>query len=171
MTAAPRLLGILAMLTFSGAVFGVDGEALPRYRFQPGQELAFRSSTLFKSGEGKTASELGSQSDWTAWVLRANSDRSFRLVLREKNVLAQTFQGKKSGQDAETRIVYADVFPDGRVRMNPTIQYQGRPGELFPPLPVDVGQLKAPARPGTRLTQPKAWSRVERSRVVRGTGW
>jgi thiol-disulfide isomerase/thioredoxin len=140
MASAPRLLGILATLTISLAAFGVDGEALPRYRLQPGQELAFRSSTVFKSGEGKTASELSSQSDWTAWVLRANSDGSFRLVLREKNVLTQTFQGKKSGQDAETRIVYADVFPDGRVRMNPTILFQGHSGELFPLLPADARQ-------------------------------
>ncbi len=137
-----RLLGILAPLTASLTAFAGDGASLPRYRFQPGQELVIRSTSAFKYGEGQNAGEHGSESDWTVWVLRANPDDSFRLVLREKNVFAQTFQGKKSAQPAQTRIVYADVFADGRVLMNKTIQYRGHPGALFPKLPRDAAQAK-----------------------------
>lgn len=143
MTTSARLLGILTPLTASLIAFAGEGQTLPRYRFQPGQELEFRSSSVFKYGEGEKAGEHGSQSDWTAWVLRANSDGSFRVVLREKNVFSQTRQGKKNDQPAQTRIVYADIFPDGRVQMNKTIQYRGHPGALFPRLPGDAAQAKA----------------------------
>lgn len=143
MTTATRLLGILASFSAPLAAFAGDGDSLPRYRFKPGQELTIRSSSEFKYGEGQNAGERGSQSDWTVWVLKANKDGSFRLVLREKNTFSQTFQGKKSDQPAQTRIVYADIFPDGRVLMNKTIQYQSHPGALFPQLPRDAAQAKA----------------------------
>jgi peroxiredoxin len=143
MTLTLRLLGILAALTATVTTFAGDGEALPRYQFRPGQEITFRSSSAFKYGEGKTAGEHGSQSDWTVWVLRANSDGSFRLILRDKNVFAQTVQGKKMDQPARTSIVYADVFPDGKILMNKSIQYSGHPEALFPMLPRDAAQAKA----------------------------
>src|SRR5438309_530009 len=79
----------------------------------------------------------------TASVPRANRDGSFHLVLREKNIFSQTSQGKKNDQPAQTRIVYADIFPDGRVLMNKTIQYRSHPGALFPKLPRDAAQTKA----------------------------
>jgi peroxiredoxin len=135
----PTLLGMLVCLTPGVA----DNVPLPRYQFQPGQELTFRSSSVFKFGTGETAGEHGHQSDWTVWVLRANADGSFRLVLREKNVFSQTSQGKKMDQPAQTSIVYADVFPDGRVLMNKTLRYRGHPETLFPTLPRDATQVKA----------------------------
>ncbi len=137
------LLGILASLTTSLTAFAGDGDSLPRYQFRPGQELALRSSSVFKFGEGQNAGEHGYQSDWTVWVLRANKDGSFRLVLREKSIFSQTSQGKKNDQPAQTRIVYADIFPDGRVLMNKTIQYRSHPGTVFPQLPRDAAQARA----------------------------
>ena len=86
---------------------------------------------------------VSSAGDWTAWVVRANKDGSFRLVLREKNVFSNTFNGKKLEQPGRTSVVYADIFPDGRVLMNKTIQYRGHPGSLFPKLPGDATQAKA----------------------------
>src|SRR5947208_2479860 len=50
--------------------------------------------------------------------------------------------GIKRDQPARTRIVYADIFPDGRVLMNQTIQYRSHPGALFPKLPRDAAQAK-----------------------------
>jgi peroxiredoxin len=138
-----QLLGILASLTTSLTAFAGDADSLPRYQFRPGQELAIRSSSVFKYGEGQNAGEHGYQSDWTVWVLRANADGSFRLVLREKSIFSQTSQGKKNDQPAQTRIVYADIFPDGRVLMNKTIQYRSHPGTVFPQLPRDAAQARA----------------------------
>jgi peroxiredoxin len=143
MATATRLLGALAALTAPLTAFAGDGESLPRYRFQPGQEITFHSSSVFKYSEGQKPRERGSKSDWTAWVLRANPDGSFRLVLREKSVTSRTIQGRKSDEPAQTSIVYADVFPDGRVAMNKTIQYHGGPEGLFPQLPRDAAQARA----------------------------
>src|SRR5262249_49378966 len=49
----------------------------------------------------------------------------------------------KHEQPAQTQIVYAGIFPDGRVLMNKTIQYRGHPGALFPQLPREAGQARA----------------------------
>jgi thiol-disulfide isomerase/thioredoxin len=143
MTPSPRRLCILAASVSCLTAFATGPEAIPHYRFRPGQEITFRSSSTFKYGEGKNAGERGSRFDWMVWVLRANKDGSFHLVLREKQVSSQTFQGKKYDQPAQTSIVYADIIPDGRVLMNKTIQYRGHPGALFPQLPRDAGQAKA----------------------------
>jgi peroxiredoxin len=142
MITTTRLLSMLVFFAASITAFAAEDESLPRYRFRPGQELAFRSSSEFKYGEGQNAGEHGSRSDWTAWVLRANADGSFRVVLREKNIFSRAFQGRKSDQPAQTRIVYADIFPDGRVLMNKTIQYRSHLGALFPGLPGDAAQAK-----------------------------
>jgi peroxiredoxin len=133
-----RLLGGLAALALPWTAAARAGDSLPRYQFQPGQELTFRSTSTFKYGEGDNAGEHGTKADWTVWVLRANPDGSFRLVLREKSVFSQTHGKQTNDQPAQTRIVYADVFPDGRVVMNKTIQYRGHPASLFPRLPKDA---------------------------------
>ncbi len=135
------LFGIVATLIASLTAFAADGESLPRYRFQPGQELTFRSSSVFSPLNERQ--RIMQSSDWTAWVLRDNPGGSFRLVLREKNVLSQMVEGKKKERSSETRFTYADVFPDGRILMNKTIQYRGHPGTLFPKLPGDAAQAKA----------------------------
>jgi thiol-disulfide isomerase/thioredoxin len=142
MATMTRRISAPVLLTACLTAFAADSEAPPRYHFQPGQELAFRSSSVFKFGQGQSTGEHGTRSDWTAWVVRANADGSFRLVLREKNVFSQTFQGRKADQPARTHIVYADIFPDGRVLMNKTIQYRGHPGALFPQLPRDADQAR-----------------------------
>jgi peroxiredoxin len=143
MTRGPlHLFFLLATLTTPLTAFSADPK-LPRYRFEPGCELSFRSSLVFHSGKGLNAAQLTARSDWTVWVLRANTDGSFRLVAREKNVMSQTRDGKTYGEPAETHIGYADVFSDGRLLMNKTILYQGNPGTLFPPLPPDAARAKA----------------------------
>jgi peroxiredoxin len=141
MTATKGLLGVFALFTTQFSVFA--GDTLPRYRFEPGQEIAFRFSSLFKYGEGKTAGEHGFRDDWTIWVVRANPDGSFHLIAREQNTFSQTVDGKKMDQPAQTNIVHADIFPDGKVVMNKTIQFRGNPEAVFPLLPPDAAQFKA----------------------------
>jgi peroxiredoxin len=134
------LAGIVSILFAWSAVLAGESASLPRYRFEPGQQLAFRASSVFKFGEGKSAGEHGYETDWNVWVLRANKDGSFHLVLREKDVFSQTSDGKKLGSPAQTRVVYADVFPDGRVLPNKSIQYHGNPAAIFPQLPRDAAE-------------------------------
>ncbi len=143
MTAKTGPLGLFALFMVPLVALAGDGKTPPVYHFQPGQELTFHSSSAFKYGEGQNVGEHGTTSDYTVWVVRKNPDGSYRLVLRDKNVFSQTVQGKKTDQPARTTIVFADVFPDGRVLPNKTIQYQGHPGALFPQLPSDAAQTKA----------------------------
>ncbi len=145
MSAWARLLGYLVVLAVTATAFARADKALPRYRFQPGQEMTFRSTSEFKYGEGDNAGAHGSRSDWTVWVLGANPDGSYRLVLRERNVFSQTFGKNKDKHDqpAQTRVIYADLFPDGRVTMNKTIQYRSHPETLFPRLPANEAEAKA----------------------------
>ena len=142
MLARTLFLGSGALLLFPLLVLAGDS-GVPAYQFKPGQVLTFHSTSQFKYGEGAKAGEHGSTSDYTVWVVRANPDGSYRLIVRDKHVFSQTFNGKKSDQPARNTLVYADVFPDGRVLSNKSIQYQGNPGSLFPPLPHDAAQAKA----------------------------
>jgi thiol-disulfide isomerase/thioredoxin len=146
MKATLRLLAGLAALAATATPGAADGpkeaDGPPRYRFQPGQEIAFRGSSSFRYGEGDNAGSLDHRSDWTVWVLRANSDGSFRLAVRERNAFTQTFGKNKNEQPPRTTLVYADVFPDGRVLPNSTIRYHGHPDALFPVLPENAAAAK-----------------------------
>jgi thiol-disulfide isomerase/thioredoxin len=142
MSTTVRLIVGLAVLAITRPAAAADA-ALPRYQFQPGQELTYRSTSQFNYGEGEQAGTHGTKADWTVWVLRANPDGSFRLVLREKSVFSQGRGKDVHEQPPQTSVVYADVFPDGRVLSNKTIQYRGHPGSLFPRLPKDAAEAKA----------------------------
>jgi thiol-disulfide isomerase/thioredoxin len=139
-----RMLSSLAAVVLAVQTAAAAGpETLPRYKFIPGQELTFTAKSSFKSGEGDKASTRETNNDWTVWVVRANPDGSFRLVIREKMTMIQNYDGKKNENTMPASYVYADVFPDGRVLPNPSIQYRGHPGRLFPPLPPDTAKAKS----------------------------
>lgn len=122
------------------AALAADPPGVPRYKFTPGEEITYRATGTFKYGEGANAGEHGTRVDWTVWVVRPNEDGSFRLVIREEDAFSQTVGGKKLDQPPRTSFVYADVFPDGRVKPNDTIKYQGDPGGIFPRLPKDAAE-------------------------------
>jgi peroxiredoxin len=132
------LVFFAAALTAAGAA--AEAPPVPRYKFEPGQEMTYRSAETFAYGEGKYACEIGSRTDWTVWVARANKDGSFRLVIRHQEVHSQVAGGKKHEQPGSSRLVYADVFPDGRVVSNETFTYRGHPGPIFPRLPKDAAE-------------------------------
>jgi peroxiredoxin len=132
---------LLTAVTAALAVAGLataDPPDVPRYKLVPGQELTYKATSAFKYGEGDRAGEHGTTMDWTVWVVRENPDGSVRVVIRQTDAFHQTVGGKKMDQPARTSLVYADVFPDGRVTPNDTIKYQGDPGAIFPRLPKDA---------------------------------
>jgi peroxiredoxin len=141
MSTSVRLLGCLAALAVTAGARADD--SLPRYRFQPGQEMTFRSNSEFKYGEGDKAGMHGTRSEWTVWVLRANPDGSYRLILRDKDVMVMGHGNQKNERPAETHMAYADVFPDGRVTQNKSIRYHGDPEGIFPRLPANTAEAKA----------------------------
>jgi peroxiredoxin len=130
--------GFASLVLVAGLAAAADTPTLPRYRLEPGQEITYRSRSTFKYGDKKSTGEHGSRIDWTVWVVRPNKDGSFRLVIRQQDAFYQVYSGKKYEQPAQTRLVYADVFPDGRILPNDTIGYQGHPEAIFPRLPRDA---------------------------------
>src|SRR5438270_11325824 len=114
------VVSFTSVLAVAGLAAAADAPAVPRYKFEPGQEITYRTTSSFKYGEGKTAGEHGSRTDWTVWVVRPNEDGSFRLVVRQEDAFYQVYGGKKHDQPARNRLVHADVFPDGRVLPNDT---------------------------------------------------
>jgi thiol-disulfide isomerase/thioredoxin len=129
-----------SLLVVAGLAAAAEPPTVPRYKFKPGQEITYRSTGTFKYGEKKTAGEHGTTVDWTVWVVRANEDGSFRLVLREEEAFFEVSAGKKREHPTEKRLVYADVFPDGRILPNDTIRYRGHPEPIFPRLPRDAAE-------------------------------
>jgi peroxiredoxin len=133
-----RLLTGLAAIAVAAAAVYADlprlGEPPPRYQFQAGQELTYNDTMSFKYGHGDNAGVLDDQSVWTVWVLRGNADGSYRLVVRHRGRTVQTTD-KKKYETPRMHTLFADVFPDGRIRPNKTILFGSQPGLLFPPLP------------------------------------
>ncbi len=103
---------------------------LPRYRLQVGQELIYESNGEFKYNGGEQVSE----GHWNIWVVRANADGSWRLVLRSKSKVRF---GKISVANDNTTIAYCDMFPDGRILENDSFAYHMKPQSIFPRLPRD----------------------------------
>lgn len=118
-------------------------DSVPRYRLTPGRELSYEGKSSFTFGQGPETGEHRSRDEWTIWVLRANSDGSTRLLCRHVNQFIQLQNGKEQHQQSQTDVVYADLFPDGRILPNPSIRYRGSPEGIFPPLPKDRAEAKA----------------------------
>lgn len=116
---------------------------IPRYRLTPGQEISYRSWSVFKYGEGKSTGEHRNGNEWTAWVLRTNPDGSARLLIRDVGHFIQVRGGKESPDQPHTMIVYADMFPDGRIPTNDTIRYRAHPSRFLPQLPKDAAETRA----------------------------
>jgi peroxiredoxin/Tfp pilus assembly protein PilE len=137
-----KIMSVAAILVLCGSA-AARAETLPRYKFVPGQELTYSAQSSFKSGEGEKANTRETNTDWSVWVVRANPDGSFRLVIREQMTMTSNYDGKKNENKMPANYVYADMFPDGRVVMNPSIRFRGYPSRLFPPLPPDATKMKA----------------------------
>jgi peroxiredoxin len=140
MTPATKLSVIACTLLLSVAAPAAAADPPPRYRLATGQQITYRSESIFKYGEKDQAGEHDTRTDWTAWVVRANPDGGHRVVIRQVEVFSQTLKGKKQDEPAETRFIYADIAPDGRFLDNPTIRYHGQPEAVFPALPATAAE-------------------------------
>jgi thiol-disulfide isomerase/thioredoxin len=115
-------------------------DALPRYRFEVGQELNYKQDTDFKYGKAPHQSSYGSHADSKIFVVRKNDDGSYRLVIRSSE--SMKFDGKDSGHATST-LSYCDVTTDGRLIPNSTIGFRSNPATLFPRLPADSREVQS----------------------------
>jgi peroxiredoxin len=138
-----------AAITAAVAMTGLAraGDAVPRYRLEPGTELSYKGTSTFRYQSG---SHINDQ-ETTAWIVRRNGDGSFRVVLREGSRFTATSNGDSSRdasqrqpkQPMEYNVGYFDLFPDGRVGPDAELGYRINPASLFPRLPDDQTQAKA----------------------------
>jgi peroxiredoxin len=108
---------------FVTIVFGLTTRAatagdLPRYKFQPGQELIYSGS-----------SDTAGSSITRYWVTGQNKDGSWRMIFTGTNDYDVNLFG------------YLDLFPDGR-RVGKSWEYSKQQAyEAFIPLPADTNQV------------------------------
>jgi hypothetical protein len=126
---------------------------VPSYRFVVGQRLSYSTECRFPWTYG---TEVQTRYR-TAWVTDRNADGSWRVVLcvhTVKHVVDSL--GMTSLQDTSIRVVYADMFPDGRHSANPTLDGED-PFMFFPRMPADPSEAKAgwtyPTAPGLPPTR------------------
>src|SRR5690242_16798568 len=67
-------------LLFVACKVGLSADSdVPRYWLKLGQELSYRTTSEFSTANGDA---LASESTWQVWVVKQNSDGSWRLILR-----------------------------------------------------------------------------------------
>ena len=127
---------------------------LPRYRLKVGQELKYHGTSDFKYENGS----FGTKSDWQVWVVRANDDGGWRLVLRSSSQMTQTVGGREQGGGhADVTLAYCDLSPDGRIAPNDSLGFRLDPSSIFPRLPKDADEAKN----GWREANPRQDRRTE----------
>jgi len=153
-----RLCPALALLgLFAPAGAGEAADDLPRYRLKVGQELKYYGTSDFKYENGS----LGYKNDWKVWVVRANDDGGWRLVLRSSNRMTQTVNGGVQGDGhADVTLAYCDLSPDGRIAPNDSLGFRLDPSSIFPRLPKDKDESKD----GWQEANPRQDSRTEYKR-------
>ncbi len=142
MTYSKHRIGRLSLL-FLGLCTIARGEdsapALPRYQLKPGLEFTVHGTDEFKYENGS----LNTSNDYQVWVIRANADGSWRVVIQSKSRMTQKMNGKdvSSGNDDVT-LAYCDVFPDGRIITNDSLGYRLDPSVVFPKLPANATEAE-----------------------------
>jgi hypothetical protein len=133
-------IAVAVIWAVAGAAATTDG-GVPRYRFEPGQELTYRIDwTIRYTAPDRTALH-DDFTDAVARVVRKNGDGSYRIVVSWRETNSKTANAGLVVTGPWNSVFCLDVFPDGR-----ELPIQNRvgamPGMLFPPLPRNAGELK-----------------------------
>lgn len=130
---------LLLLITIASALVtqAVTPSDLPRYKFEPGQELVYTGSSDFDFGNGAFKN-----SDTTRfWVTGQNQDGSWHLIFIGKNKEVRT--GNFASTDDSTTYGHLDLLPDGR-RVDKTANLsEQRTYPAFFPLPADTNQVNS----------------------------
>ena len=150
-----RAVGVLALaISMIGSAELVAGEGvgdgkpegaklaaeLPRYRLKVGQQLDYEtsSSQKYQSGEFKSAA------DWSVWVVTANQDGGWRLLVKKTMWHASGDRPiSKDAGAAQPELAYFDLTPDGRVVGQSSNNFRIDLRDVFPRLPESEQELAA----------------------------
>src|SRR5262249_55361838 len=92
---------------------------------------------LYK-GESEFAFEGGKfhdRANWQIWVVRANPDGSWHLIIRHANAVST---GDASARQETVSFTWCDLFPDGRLVESDTLDYRVQLRELRLRLPTNA---------------------------------
>lgn len=149
-----RAIGVLAvaavMAGSAEVVAGGEGagkperakfaEALPRYRLEVGQQLDYETSSSQKYQSG----ELKSAADWRIWVVAANQDGGWRLLVKKTMWHASGDRPiSKDAGAAQPELAYFDLAPDGRIVGQSSNNFRIDVRDVFPRLPDNEQELAA----------------------------
>src|SRR5438132_8667871 len=126
-------LVLLPLLTLAGG--DAPPSDLPHYSLPVGRKLVY---SLISESRDKENAAMTTRGGFQMTVLRENADGSRRVIFRN----ASSYQQGLYRSPGRVNLAYADVFPDGRVIPNPSLNMQVDLTTGLPPLPKDEAQLK-----------------------------
>ncbi len=148
------ICGLFPALALLVSFTPARADDLPRYKLKLGQELTYQGTSDFKFESGS----FGSKMDWQVWVVRANDDGSWRLVLRSRHQRTRTDNGREQSEgNADITLAYCDLFPDGRIISNDSLGFRLDPSSIFPRFPKDADE----AKDGWQEANPRQESRTD----------
>lgn len=138
-----------ALLIFLSLISWSRAQDLPGYKFAPGQQLQYESTSDSTYPNGAFRDE----SSFTAWVVRHNDNGSWRIIIQSTSKFSQIAQGKTAAEHSNTQLDWIDLAPDGR-SMRPrrdTFSTGAEPALIFPALPPDAASLAKGWQQDTRF--------------------
>lgn len=107
---------------------------LPQYKFKVGQMLIYNSTNETKGSNSSSGSKIQTQ----FWVWQKNPNGSSRIIicrtLKNYHILEDSIRKEDEPQKTWA---YCDLFPDGRITENVSLQ-NFNPSQYFIPLPSDT---------------------------------
>lgn len=95
--------------SFADDVNAAQRPDVVRYRFVPGQEITYRSNWLtlyWKPNWREFRTSLHEeQMDFAVWILRANPDGSYRMVVRVRDAMKQMRNGIAQTETPPTQLI------------------------------------------------------------------
>jgi thiol-disulfide isomerase/thioredoxin len=130
-------------------------EIVPRYRFKVGQIVGMRSTAASRYNDRG----FGDETEWTVWVVRANPDGGWRIIVRSSARATSLVDGKQKPDAAKPDVKFAlfDLAPDGTITHDDSFNFQLALSTLFPKLPRDAAEIasgwrgKVPLQDGETL--------------------
>jgi len=136
-----RWFAVLALLLLGAGDSAKGAAPVPRYRFEPGQELRYSGQMEGELGSGK---KVRSNITWRVWVVRQNDDGSWRLILRYGSKPTDPPMPPRPGRGQESvQLAWCDFSPQGRAIGNEAFTHLVANDELLTRLPDDERAAEA----------------------------
>ena len=145
----PLRAALLALILLAPPSLAADP---PRHVFTPGEELTYRSASVFvyqpgskRGAPARPKAALVDAARVTVWVVSADAEGGARVLVRPVEHSGRAtfgFPPSLSFESPSTSYAVADINGFGEVEPNPTVRRGGNPQQFFPRLPEDEDELR-----------------------------